>query len=581
MRIRFPLCALLVILPLGLSAQSGEKAASNPDHDREQGQLTSEYLWRQALEGVVIGLPAVQAQSVVVVLDGGYIRAYSTSGRHLWNYSARGKLSPFVTRSLEGTCYIARTNGVFIAINRAGRELWRLNLGGPLSAPAISGWDARIFIPTGKKIICSTAAGVILWTRTFEAAISVSPRLDHNGGILLGLENGAVLRIDPFGRVIRRNLAAAPHSLLSISANTSPLANILAVHTNGDLELLFPLNPEEPPLNLGRIPGAPLVSTSRGNRAAITLTNGQVLLVSGEDGKTLWTGESHIALAGQNREREAAMRYDERGVYVLTPKGATGFSGEGRRLWFTNLRNGAGLPAFGDDGVLYSGGSDWILYAWGIEDRTGVRAQNHLYGPEPEGSYGTGRPPPSPWAKYPPPYDEDEIRNRFETIRRAIQAGEVGENELAWAAYLMEMAAGENLRPGVSVTHPPVQIRQRIMALQLLSLIGSRETIPWLARMFRRPGDPLFRAAAAEAIGGIGVDSNGVAIQSFLDAVSSFSLRDEQALFAVATATGALCRFSGPPLSETGVRILTILSGEGQSATVQRQALRELDSLKL
>jgi outer membrane protein assembly factor BamB len=579
MPVRFPLCALLLLVPLGLAAQSGEQGAAAAALDREQGRVTSEYLWRQALGGVVIGLPAVQAQSVVVALDGGNIKAYSTSGRPLWTYSARGRLSPFVTRSLEGTCYIARITGVFIAVNRAGRELWRLNLGGTLSAPAISGWDARVFIPAGKKIICCTAAGTILWTKTFEAAISASPRLDQNGGILLGLENGAVLRIDPFGAVIRRQLAAAPHSLLSIGARASPQANILAVHTTGELELIFPLEPDKPPLKLGKIPGVPLAGVSKGNRAAITMTNGQVLLISGEDGSTIWTGESHLALSGQVKETEAAMRYDERGVYVLTPKGATGFSETGRRLWFTTLRNGEGLPAFGDDGVLYSGGSDWILYAWGIEDRTGDTRPQSLYGPEPEGSYGTGSPPPSPWAQYPPPYDEAEIRSRFETIRRAIQAGEVGENELAWAAYLMEMAAGENIRPGVSAAHPPVQIRQRIMALQLLSRIGSRETVPWLARMFRRPGDPLFRAAAAEAIGGIGIDSNGVAIRSFLDAVSRSSLQDEQTLFAVAKATGALCRFSGPPLSETGVRILTILSGEGQPAAVQRQALREMDSL--
>jgi outer membrane protein assembly factor BamB len=57
-------------------------------------------------------------------------------------------------------------------------------------------------------------------------------------------------------------------------------------------------------------------------------------------------------------------------------------------------------------------------------------------------------------------------------------------------------------------------------------------------------------------------------------------LRDEQTLTAVAAATGALCRFSGPPLSDTGVKILSLLTGDNQPKLVQQQARRELASLR-
>jgi hypothetical protein len=54
---------------------------------------------------------------------------------------------------------------------------------------------------------------------------------------------------------------------------------------------------------------------------------------------------------------------------------------------------------------------------------------------------------------------------------------------------------------------------------------------------------------------------------------------NEQVFVSVAAATGALCRFSGPPLAGTGTRILVILSEPGQRSAVQRQARRELESL--
>jgi outer membrane protein assembly factor BamB len=568
----------LLLLARAVSAQSGNT-----------GQLEGDSLWRQALGGVVTGTPTVQAQSVVVALDSGAIKAYSSAGRPLWTYSARGRISPFVSRSREGTSYISRTNGACIAVNRVGRELWRCNPGGPLSGPVVSGWDGRLYIPTGKKITCCTAAGSLLWSYAFDERIALGPRLDQNGGVLLALENGEIFRFDPFGRAASWRFPSPPAVLLSVSAGGKPAGGgavapnaaalrIMALHGDGRVELLNPAKPGEAPRALPKLPAPPLAAESIGGRAAITLRNGQVLLVSADNGAILWTADSHIRLQGAV-ESEAAMLYDERGVYVLTKNGATGLNADGRRLWFTTLRNASGLPAFGDDGVLYSGGTDWILYAWKVEDRS-LPLKQSVYGPAPEGSYGTGSPPPSPWAGDILRFEENELKGQLETIRRGIQAGRVGERELAWTAYLMETVAADYNRPGASAFRPSALIQYRVQALQLLARIGSRETMPFLADVFRREKEPLLKAAAAGAIGAIGADPDGVALQAFIDAVATGNpLRDEPTLVAIAAATGRLCRFSGPPLSDAGARILALLSGATQPQAVQRQALHEMSTL--
>ncbi|MDR1318126.1 MAG: PQQ-binding-like beta-propeller repeat protein [Treponema sp.] len=595
----------LFFLPALLFAQSG-RGVQNPDNaaetkgpalDREPGRLDTEPAWRQALGGAVTGLPTVQARSVVVILDGGNIKAYSTGGRPLWNYAARGKLSPFVTRSPEGTSYISQTNGNFFAVNRAGREIWRLRLDNPLSGQVICGWDGRIFVPTGKKISCYTASGHLLWERSFDEQIDISPALEQSGGIILSLEKDELLRISPFGTVRRFALPSPPQSLTSLRG-AEGARKVLVLYKNGNAEFVDyrsmktaaelaeeagEARPAEPEQNLVfRLPAPPLAAAGRGSAAAVTLNDGRVALISGQDGSLLWSGDSHIRIAGRSAgaEDRAAMIYDERGIYVLSKSGATGFTEDGRRLWFTLLNNAAYAPAFGDDGMLYSGGADWILYAYKLEDR--ARQQDFsLYGPAPEGSYGTGAPPPSSWADYYFRFDETELNTRLDIISRAIYSGAVGPDELEYTAYLMETAEGEYNRPQASQTHPPVQVAHRLRALRLLGLIGSRETIPYLAKVFSGDRESLIKAAAAEAIGNIGCDPEGLALQAFGNAVfPPGTVRDEQVLTAIASAAGALCRFSGPPLSDRGVRLLNLLAGENQPPIVQRRARREIGTLK-
>ena len=561
----------LAIIVLLLIAGQGLPAQEGPTHDRERGQVNSQAFWRQALGGEITGLPTVQVQSVVMTLDSGSVKAYSSGGSPLWTFAARGRLSPYVTRSREGTSYISRTNGIFIAINRVGRELWRHNHHTPLSGPVVIGWDGRVFAPLGKRIVCYTASGKRLWTREFAEDIKVNPRLDKSGSIILTLANNELIRLSPFNNIKSYALAQAAHSIISLDSE-----KYLILYTSGSVDL-FDISSSGREA-LPALPSPPLAAASMGSLAAICLIDGRTLLLSPSNKNVLWTSDSHINIrwrSGGRAETEAAMLFDERGVYVLSRSGATGFTDDGRRLWFTMLENTASLPAFGDDGTLYSGGRDWILYAYRLEERVREEKQS-LYGPAPLGSYNMGSPPPSSWASDYLRLDEDNLKSQTNIISRAISAGNVGENEIEWTAYLMETASGEYNRPV-----PRAHIQYRITALRLLAQIGSQETIPFLTNIFVRDREPLIRAAAAEAIGTIGVDPDGHAFRAFIAAVSPAALvKEEQVLIAVASATGALCRFSGPPLSDTGIRILSLISTPSQPRSAQQRAQRELATLR-
>ncbi|MDR1429039.1 MAG: hypothetical protein LBI85_02005 [Spirochaetaceae bacterium] len=541
-------------------------------------------LWRQALGASVLGRPAAQVESVVTVCDGGTLKSYSRRGTFLWNYLAGGRLGSHISRSREGTSYVCRTNGVFIAVNRSGRELWRVRLPSPLSAPALIGWDGRLFVPCGSSLRCYTAAGYLLWSHEFDSPLGFGPLSDNRGGVILGLEpkDGvfSVYNITHSGGISAYALSEKPLSVLPLELDTGGTnkAGLAFVYQSGRLEW----RGGGEAITLARLPSPPLGAVSRGNRLALVLEDGAVHLFDGETKSVLWTGESHLSPG--NAEKDISMLYDERGIYVLSPSGAAGFAGDGRRLWLLRLRGTASCPAFGPEGVLYSGGSDWILYAYRLEERV-LRIGQSLYGPLPEGSYGLGNPPPSDLGSGGPDLrdylvnQEDTVREILERIAGSIRAGSVGRDETEYTALLMEIggsASGAEVRRDTAV-----QTAFRAEALRLLSFIGSRETIPFLVRVFSRDRDSSVKAEAAAAIGRIGVDPDGLALGAF--AAQSFPpglVRDNYLLLSMAGAIGSLCRFSGPPLSDAGIKLLMSLGRDDMPLLVRNRVRDELASLR-
>jgi outer membrane protein assembly factor BamB len=534
------------------------------------GQL-SEYLWRQAAGGVVIGTPSARTQSVVVALDSGVVKSYSGTGELLWSFSVRGTLCPYVTRSREGITFICTTGGSLIAINAGGRELWKANSGGALSGPIVTGWDGRVFVPAAGKISCYTSSGTLLWAIELGSRISAGPILDQEGGVTLALENSRLIRITPFGLVSSWRLPSVPVVLLPLGKD------ILAMYAGGNIQRVDSSREDSDPLPFHVLAARPLAAAGRDGRAAVFLANGSLVLISGSDGKALWTTGSSIKPVTLEK---AEVIFDERGIYALCAQGAAGFSANGRLIWHTNLDNASGVPAFSEDGVLYSCGKDWVLNAWKMEDHI-LKQKHNLYGPAPAAFYGTGNPPPSIFAHVIGRFHEMSVKSELEIIQKGVSSGAVGENELDWFAYLMETADG-GYRPNTSYTREPKAIiTHRILSLQLLSRIGSIETIPWLVSFFRRESEPLVKIAAALAIGSIGIDPDGKAIQEFTAAVrTGHPTRNEQLFINIAAATGSLCRFSGPPLNESGSQLLHLLNTPGQSPLVRRQAQIELNSLK-
>ena len=564
---------IFLILPLLFTAYLNAQSEETP-------------FWRHALGGSVIGHPVAEVESVVVITDGGNVRSYSTYGRLLWDFYVQGRLSPFLSRSMEGTSYVCRTNGTLIAVNRSGRQLWQANLGSPLVYPVLIGWDGRLFIFTENRITCMTAAGYTLWYRTLEKSLAMDPFLDVTGSVVLVMTDGEVRRFDPFGSFVSyvyidrapegnqrtSGLGSVPTAASSLFVEgRGPV--ILLLYEDRQIELVY-INEGigESLIGIMQLPSPPLFTMGRNDEAAVFLRDGRLALISPGKREILWIAGSHTTAA----EPESRIIFEDHGIFLLTRSGASGFSLDGERLWSTGLTGTAALPSFGSDGILYSGGTNWILNAYRMSDPVRNR-QGLLYGEAPPGSYGTGIFRPVIWSVDSAP-GVQEIENRFSEISHAIRNGSVGDSEMEYALWLMQVAGIYISNPLIQ-NIPPVSVQHRTEAVRLLSFMGSRETIPFLTNLFHRDPHSPVKAAAAQAIGRIGVDPEGIAIRAFMNAVFPPSpMTDEVVLTAIAESAGAISRFSGPPLSETGIRILAALSTPDRHPQTRRQALIEIRS---
>jgi outer membrane protein assembly factor BamB len=318
------------------------------------------------------------------------------------------------------------------------------------------------------------------------------------------------------------------------------------------------------------------------------LTNGKLVFISGGSGtmpdengpRILWSAETHTGTIGPG---EVKLICDERIIFVLSKTGISGFSRNGEKSLSFNLRNISSLPALSEDGSLYAGGNDWILYAYQTEDDgEEKRSSQRNTGSTVRKNYGTADPRLSTLEQYPYHFEESEINRDLKVIDKFTRSGDTGEYERLTVAYLMEIATGlrEHTLPRAR-GGAPISPHYRAEALRLLGYLGSRETIPFLAHICSVDPEPAVRAAAATAIGRIGVDPDGIAFRSFTRLIYPPSpTPDDQVLLAVASAIGSICRFSGPPLSETGTRLLVALESRERSLILRRRALEELARLK-
>jgi outer membrane protein assembly factor BamB len=573
---------LLAALPLAAQQSGTEKI------DPIGAPVSAAPLWELDIGDTVTATPIMQANSAVLLGSGGSVKSYFMTGSPLWNFNPRDRVTPYIARSREGIAYVCNSAGSFMAINRIGRELWRLDLGQPITFPPLIGWDGRIFIPVDSKMSCRTASGRSLWGLDLGSPIAAAPVLDHAGSVVMVLQNQEFVRISQFSTVERIKLNRHPDMIVPLRDGNRH-SYVLFQSSGETVEIAYNEN-AAPGSRLStsrfiQLPAAPVAAAGRENIFVVTLRDGRVLC-GDSSGKILWTLNSHETTAekgaGNLPPEQASMVFDERGIYCITATGVTGFAENGRRRFVLKYAaQTSGVPGLSDEGLLYTCGKDNKLRVYKLDSKPRTIPRSRYYGPEPEGSYGMGNPPPSRWSTDSRRYQDEQQEAMLAMLEKEIRSGQLGENEPQYVAYMMEMIGFFLNDPHYSPARPAVKPPMRVSLIKLLGLIGSRETVPFLWNIFDRDREPSIRAACAEAIGTIGIDPNGRTFQSYnFLLVPNNPNRDPQLLISATTSIAALCRYVGPPLAADGIYLLRLFMNLPSAPnSVKNQIRNEVDAL--
>jgi outer membrane protein assembly factor BamB len=317
--------------------------------------------------------------------------------------------------------------------------------------------------------------------------------------------------------------------------------------------------------NIRSLPASPVAAIGRDAQFVVLLRDGRMLLLDSQGGN-VWTKNTHEAVeekgAGSLSIGQASVMWDERGVYALSIRGVSAFTQEGRRRFVHRLSaESSGVPSLSDEGILYVCGKDNILRVYKIDAKPRTIPHTRFYGPEPEGTYGMGSPPASPWEGDASRYSDINQDRVYEEIKAVIRSGQIGEKEPVYVAYMMEMIGFFIGNPQTSPVRPLVKPPQRVRLIELLAQVGSRETIPFLWNIFDKDPEPVVMRACADAIGVIGVDPTGRSFYSYNYALTPRNPNiDPQLVLAASSSIARLCRFSGPPLAPEGIRVMRYFS---------------------
>ena len=523
--------------------------------------------WFRDIGVSALDRPYLMAESLVLANADGSIRSIYMTGTDLWNFNPQDEVTPFLARSVEGATYLSDTTGLFKAINRVGNDLWYENLGSQVTFHPVVGWDGRIFIPVGSRMYTRTASGQPLWSRDFESPMVLSPMLDNLGSVVTVLENRDFLRVSQFSAIDRIRLDEIPVHIAPVMSGSNQ--SYVLFYSGGRTEKInfTESGPRGNRLSRASFPSmesTPAAAAGRGDKIAAVLWDGRVLLID-YNGNILWTDNSHETAAERGRgnidQSNTLVQFDSRGIYIITTRGATAFAEDGRRRFLHRFEEAVNIPAFSEEGLLFVNGTDSSIYAYKLDNKPLIVQRSRYYGPMPEGNYGLGDPPPSPWSMDPHRWEANEQARMYEILEAMINSGQIGENEPIITAYLHEIIGFFLTEGNYSQVRPRVLPMQHINFIRLLGRIGSRDTLPFLLTIFNRYHEPSVRSACAEAIGMIGVDPEGAAFISY-----SFFLtpnnpnRDPQLLLSAARSITDLSRFSGPPLAGEGILLLRFFS---------------------
>ncbi|MBN1242775.1 MAG: HEAT repeat domain-containing protein [Spirochaetales bacterium] len=564
-----------LLAPAPLGAQSASAAPAD-----------APLAFRFALRGRPVAGPVVEGGQVWVISESREFFVLDESGHALARRAWDAGEPRFIAPDPFGRALVATKDGKVRLLNRAGGEVWAVKPVGLLSSPPAFGSDGRSFLVAGGRLECRAASGAPLWRAELPGAALLAPAALPSGGVrdregvAIAVAGGRIAAFDEDGAerwLVETGaqvaaLAAAP---LAVPAGSPHSGALLAVLGDGSALLV---GSGGAVAEGGRLPFVPVLLEGDIDGWVAAGASGQVARL-GPTGIPSWNSGTEVGMPHSVGRFGAGA---EGRVTVSGSRGAASFDLDGVPMRALAMRGAVGSVVASPAGRVYAGASDWILYAYDFELPFGTPAPSASDegGLASEARELAASDPLWTWNLR----DTDALRSELADLAKKLRSGTIGTEEGyagAWAA-----AVGLGLGPapespfgGPAPDGPqPIDPLARARACELLGALGSPRAAPALAEIWSTDPEPAVRAAAARAVGAIGIDPDGAFLRAFAVALDR-SVLDEGLAMASIDAVEALYRANGSLGDASAALALVRLASKPYGSAVRSRAAEVLSLL--
>ncbi|HRW24095.1 MAG TPA: PQQ-binding-like beta-propeller repeat protein [Spirochaetia bacterium] len=548
--------------PAGRDAPAGGAAEGN----------AAEVLFRFPVGGVVTSGPVVAAGRVWLLSDSRTLYTLTVDGVAIGKRALPERRAAFIVGDAYGRAAVSDGATGLSLINKAGQEAWRVELGSAPGSPPAFAPDGRLYVCAGGELSAFAPNGRRLWRTRLGAAPSSAIVVGPGGGPAIGLSDGRVALFHPDSGV------AAELALGSAPVALAATADRLALGLEDGRVVV--LSADEGSGAPTPAPGAPdyAAAPRLGSRPVALAAASDAVYALGADGALLavdGVGAELWRLSGVAPGGPAALAAFDGRAIVLTRAAVTSYGPDGSVYRSLTLRNAVSMPAIAPNGAVFSGGADWILYAYRFE-RPLEAAPGPAIAPLDLEAIDAMAREEAFWTVA--PWSDDEAMERLYDIEKSLESGTIGMESRRTALYLTAVALGRMDAPFGSGRAPngpaPRGPLPRVYACGLLGRMGLPWAVPALVEAFMNDPEPSVRAAAAYAVATIGLDPEGRALGAFAEAAGG--RLDGATAGAIVDAIDGLYRASGALDDRSGMLALLRIAGGDYARDIRSKAEKAL-----
>jgi outer membrane protein assembly factor BamB len=543
-------------LLIALAAISVATLMAARSESAEPRQAT--FAWRFATGGQIRSRPAVaQDGTVYAIAEDSYLYALSPSGALAWKADLGWLPGDCLAVSPDGMIYAGLKNRDLVAFTPRGVVAWREHFNGLFVADPLIAPDGTVYIGVAPATLISLSeSGRKQWSITLPGSLIGAPIMDGAGTIYLVASDRRLYSLTQWGEFRWSLPLLAQPTTTAIARDGTVLVGtedgeVIAVNPNGDMLWSRAVN-------------APVTGVSVGVDEIVAATADGGLVGLSAAGQALWRESAGSRLDTSPLIRGSgllAFALDGTLLLLHQPVGVIERFNVGT----------AGAAVLAQDGSVYLGGRDWVLYAFSRPAGT-----ERITGPWPQAGHDeqhSGRTP------FGPPGGIDAVLNAtpdylyleslagsgnheqtqlfLSEVRSRVDGGSLGKSTW-YVVRILEQLAGTGLidpeyrNQKVINDLPDV----RAAAASLLGAVGSAGSRWALIRVANAETDRFALSAEIRALGNLAFDGDGSSARTiaaaFVRAGSTpadnrLAAETVDALGRIASSTGLMT----PPAAQT------------------------------